>query len=146
MPITENTLSKALCVSQEGLSQCLNFRNGRNDKEACHKIGYVIPDIECRKLVFPDTTPSGKKGVFAPKFLWLEPPNPLPRIPKLDKESAWSLWACCQTCGKNKFLPIIMNAEPHIACYYCIPPHQYRPIGATRVNRSLIHPALKKHY
>lgn len=145
MPMSEFAFSAALNISSHHFGNCLHHRKGCNDLTLFRKMSFVIPDIEMRKLVFPDTTSTGKKGTI-PKFLRLEPPEPYPCIPKIDKAAAWSLWARCQTCHGNKFLPMMMNGQAHVACYYCVPPHQYAPIGATRVNRSLIGPDLKKYY
>jgi hypothetical protein len=139
MPITDVAMAGAVGMLKGKFSESIHNKGNYSDRVVARKMDPLIADIERRALVFP-------KEIGAPKFLWLEPPAIPPRIPKYDDESAWSLWAECQRCQKNKFLPAVMNGKPQVMCYYCLPPKQYPALGAKRVEKSLIHAALKKYY
>lgn len=112
------------------------------------KIGFLIPKIESRELVFPHV-PVGaprKNEYRAPQYLFIDAPLSTRCISRLSPGSAWALHARCITCRGNKFLPIEIDGKPHVACYQCLPPSQYKSIGATAVDKSLIHEALKVFY
>ena len=100
------------------------------------KIGFVIPDIEARKIAFP--------GGTNPRYVSIDPPEVIPHIGKLS--SVWSLWARCATCGDNKFIPVMIDGKEQVACYHCLPPSQFGSIGAREVKKSLIQEALKMFY
>lgn len=140
MPISTYAMAGALNMTQQAFWASLHETGTNTNQSLRRQIRQIIPDIEKRALVFPAAKTGG------PKFLWLEPPAIPPRIPKYDDGSAWSLWAECQRCQGNKFLPVVMNGKPHVMCYHCLPPKQYTALGAKRVEKSLIHEALKKYY
>lgn len=108
----------------------------------------LIPLIERRSIIFTwRNIFRAKKGTRgAPRVLFVDPPAFPPRIAKLSKESEWSVWACCGSCGNNQFLPVVMNGAEHVACYHCLPPSQHPSIGAKETSRSLIDEAVRKYY
>lgn len=109
------------------------------------RISRIIPKIESRHVCFPHKVMGWRKpGELDTKFIFLEP-VPL-GINRICISHNWSLWAFCLSCGNNKFMPVMMNGKKHVACYNCIPPDQYRALGATMEKGSLIHEALKKYY
>lgn len=146
MPVTDAALAKIIGMTKSNFSESMNHVRGHSDRVICKKIGLLIPDIEARKICFPEIIQFGDKGTSTPKFLWLDPPDQAPRICQLSLETAWSLWACCASCGDNKFLSVMLNDSPYVACYKCLPPNQYPAVRATAVKKSLIHAALKKYY
>lgn len=133
MPVPRVTISELLNLTPRALSYALEQRHGA---ATLSKLSVLIPSIENRTLVFP-------KNTYAP-YLWFVLPTEK-IIDKLSKEPAWSLWARCAHCGDNKFIPIILNGEDHVACYHCFGEGHYRPIGGRRVKKSLIHEALKNY-
>jgi hypothetical protein len=121
-------------------------KSGYLESSILQKIGKIIPYIETRRLCFPKIGQGQvRAGEVVPRFIWLTP-ELTKRIPKYDDETAWSIWACCNRCQRNQFLPVIINGKPSVACYYCLPPSQYLALGAKPVKKSLIHEALKKFY
>lgn len=144
MPISSLALDEACGAGR--IRQALNPNEIVEMDATLERVARLIPDIERRKLVFPEIRRGGKKGMTTPKYVWLEPPAAPPKIPSLALESAWSLWAACVRCGFNQFLPVVIDNKPHVCCYRCTPPSQRRAIGATPVKKSLIHEALKKFY
>lgn len=140
MPIPRDSLGAVLGLYPGELAVMLNNDAKKRLDATLPRISRLIPDIEARKLVFPPTK-RGKTTIT--KFLWLEPPPP-PKIGKLSQ--AWSFWACCSSCGGNRFLPIAIDMRPHVACYNCLHPTQYPAIGATRIYRSLIHEVMPSFY
>lgn len=140
MPIPMARLDAVLGLADGWISHMLAIHPKFPMTNAVPRISQIIPAIERRRLAFPE----GKN--LSPKFLWIDPPFDPPLINRLALASAWSLWATCQFCGDNQFLPVVIDGKPHVACYTCIKPDQYRAIGAVAVKKSLIHEALKKFY
>lgn len=136
MPMSSETLDAALCY---GRIRSM-FKSGTG-KRSLKRIATIIDDVEDRKLCFPNII--GSHGDI-PRYLWLEPEKK--KIGKLVAESFWTLWSRCLSCDHNQFLPMTIDGKPYVACYHCIPPSQYPQIGATRVEKSLIHQDLKNRY
>lgn len=146
MPIRIYCLEKALGFTLNYIGDILNGGKRSYPQQVIPKIGTAIPEIEERSLVFPRDLRNHSPGETGTKFLRLKIPADPPAIAKVSPESAWSLWARCLTCGSNKFLPVMIDCKPFVACYHCLPPSQHRTIGATETKKSLIHEALKKYY
>lgn len=148
MPVSTGALDAVFGLYRKSIHQMLRGRAKATSRPVMEKIARVIPDIESRKLVFPEANKcqafAGK--VLAPRFVWLDLPAINVEISRLSAESAWTLWARCHSCLSNTFLPVAIDGKPHVACYSCLPPSQYRALGATAVKKSLIHEALKKYY
>lgn len=125
MPITLTAMSRAINVDISPFRRALV---GTNATRILEKMGFLIPKVEDRELVFTSD------------FHYITPENPI-FLAKLAKN--WSLWARCVICGDNKFLPLEIDGKEHVACYHCFPPGQYKSIGGARVKKSLIHEALK---
>lgn len=140
MPISKYALREAL-----GLQDIISaLRRPSERQKMLLNIARLIPDIENRKLVFPfQSCVTVKIRGIVPKFLWLEPPAQPPQIRPLTDGGSWSLWARCQVCAGNKFMPLIGG---DVACWSCIKPSQYRGLRTMADKRSLIHEALKKYY
>jgi hypothetical protein len=139
MPISVTALALALNTTENNLKKCLKYRGKVELERALTQIARIIPDIEARRIAFPARSNS-QRGV--PNFFHLEPqPCNISRL-----SDNWSLWARCLSCGGNKFLPVEIDGKPHVACYHCLPPSQYRSFGGKPVQKSLIHEALKKYY
>lgn len=140
MPIRNTALADVFGVNETYIRECLNNTRGKSERWVYTKLSPIIKDIEARKLCF---TGLGE----LPRFLWLEPPKDAPWIPRWVSEEEWSLWACCEKCQRNQFLPVTMNSKPHAMCYYCLPPVHHAGLGAKwDEKKSLITEALKKHY
>lgn len=90
-----------------------------------------LPDIESRRVIF-------RKYRFYVTDL---PPCVL--VQKIN--SRWQLNAVCTSCGGNKFLPAKIEKE-YAMCYDCIPPSQYKPLGATLLKNSFIDEYIEKTY
>lgn len=129
------------------------------------RISRAVPDIEARRLVFPEPVKTiwlkkcaNQFDLFGgeseapraemPKFLRLDAPEKLPVIKRLSVSASWSLFAICASCKGNQFLPVSLNGreESHVACYRCLPPAQYAAFGAREVKLSLIHREARKYY
>ncbi len=143
MPISLQAMSSVLKMSKGQFSEQIRNAGKESDWALLPKIGRLIPIIERRALVFPGVKRGGgPKEHHTPKFLWLDPPETPPRIPRLADENAWSLWAVCSSCGKNKFIPTTAG----VVCYHCNHPDKHRYGGKWVKEKSLIHAALKKFY
>jgi hypothetical protein len=146
MPVSTRALDAAM---GGGEVRHAHRRGGVSLLYTMNLLAFLIPDIERRAVFFPKSkkpgySKKGEKQIMPPHFLRLEPPAVIPEIPKLCLESAWSLWAKCQACSSNKFLPVTIDEKPHVACYMCNHPSKYS-YGGEVVEKSLIHPALKKY-
>lgn len=131
MPVYETALLRAAQAT-------LDFRDvDMLSDKTIGKISRIVPAVEERKLVLL-TKP--------PFFLWIDPPDPVPRIAKLCHVEHWALFARCASCGDNQFLSVVVNRQEHAACYKCLPPSQYGSIGASAVSRSLILDAVRGRY
>lgn len=152
MPIPESRFADVIGIGRMSIWRGLRNTGTYRHTPALNHISRLVADIERRKLVFPQSAcclglkERRKKENHPPRFLWLEPPENPPQICKISNESSWSLWACCLSCGNNKFLPIMLGEKPQVACYHCIKPDQYRSFGAVPVKKSLIHAFLKTLY
>lgn len=142
MPISHASLSAACGYMKNMLAlSCAS----RHTPATLDRVARVINSIEARRLCFLKYGGGGKDKTLR-TFYWLELPVTRPCIRPLDRETAWSLWAYCDRCGSNKFMPIRIQGDdrPSVACYSCLPPDQYPSIGAVPAPHSLIHQALKK--
>lgn len=129
-----------------GLAQALNPNYKKISLESgLKKLQKVIDDIETRALVFPPKNVHYDRSFRWPLFMRLDPPAEPPLIPSIVARASWSLWARCQTCRRNKFLPVIIDEKPWVACYHCLAPDQHKRVGARMENMSLIYEALKKY-
>lgn len=142
MPVSYSAISLILGLPETWIANMMAGDPTRITTRVIPKIARLIPDIESRKLCFPKLKTGPRKGIITPKYLWLNPEETI--IPRLSR--AWSLWARCGACGNNKFLPVVIDAKPHVACYHCLPPSQHRAIGAVWIKNNLVHEALKKYY
>lgn len=145
-PISYNAMCAALGIGAEVLRLAVEGYKPPGTIPA--RLAGVIDRTENRELCFPLRKSGGKKKgeSSGPYFLIVERPLSPSKIQKISVEIIWSLHARCVTCSGNKFLPISIDAKPYVACYQCLPPSQFPAIGATRVEKSLIHEALKKFY
>lgn len=136
MPISGAALSFAIGDTTNTLTL---FEVSRMGPKRFARVARIIPEIEARKLCF---LPQGSKE----HYVWIEPPEKK-SIQKLSQKSAWSLSAHCLSCGRDQFLSVTIwgDDRPYAACYSCIPPDQYRSIGAQLAPKSLIHEALKNY-
>lgn len=126
-------------ISFKKLLRAINYKYHMLEKQeqAPSIILPLIPAVENRRIVFIKDSPG---------YVWLMPPDLPPRINKLSRIECWSMFARCLSCDGNKFLPVMMGGKEHAACYGCIPPSQYRALGAKPIERSLICEAAKKYY
>lgn len=138
MPISGYALSFACGYSSDMLSP----RTKRFSQKSLERVSRLIDDIKTRRICFLSSTGKPKEGETR-NFIWVEPRPKI--IARLVQERFWDIWATCAACGQNQFLPIRISGDdrPYVACYQCIPPDQYRSIGAILVEKSLIHEALK---
>jgi hypothetical protein len=61
------------------------------------------------------------------------PPDPLPPPqPRLIESEAWNEWARCSSCGGNRWALGEIAGRRHKLCGHCLPPSQWRAIGAIR--------------
>jgi hypothetical protein len=162
MPITMAALGAAI-----GRESVLVTRGPANPfyGKVLERIARAIPDIEARRLVFPEPVRNSwvkkSKNQFdmfageseapraeAPKFLRFDAPERCPIIKRLSVSASWSLFARCASCGGNQFLPVAVHGviESHIACYRCLPPTQHLTFGGREIKTSLIHREAKKYY
>lgn len=110
-------------------------------------LGKYIQDIESRSVIFPKQTRGCKaKKLLIPFIVWTRTPTSEYFIYRISLALAWTLFARCSLCGGNKWLPIMMGGKEHVACYGCFPPDQYPSVGATLLQKSLIHEAAKAYY
>lgn len=148
MPISHPALSSALGFSKKYIRLALSGRKSHPPEKVLGKIARAIPEIENRAITFPynhgGLLKNGKR--LEMKCIRLDPPDKKRWLSRIAVESAWSIWSHCVICDGNKFLPITLNENPHVACYHCFPPSQYGQIGAREVKKSLIHEALKAFY
>ena len=79
-------------------------------------------------------------------LIYIVPGPDKPSGPLLNRNSSdegeWFLTSRCQKCAKNQYLPIILNDENYAACYHCIPPKEYKSLGAISQDGSLLRYAL----
>lgn len=106
----------------------------------------LILDIEARKIAFPMSRQKHIKAENQPYYVALDLPAEPPRIYKISRLEFWSLFARCNTCGGNKFLPSKVHGVQHALCYSCIPPDQHYAVGGVEQDYSLTHEALKRYY
>ena len=97
--------------------------------EVVHGLSHAIEDIKGRRVVFIERRGGKPDKEGLPSFIRLDPPKVTPRIHQWGREIQWTIHSHC-TCGNNIFLPITLNGEHQVACYYCLPHDQYRSIGA----------------
>lgn len=147
MPISYAALSDAVGIERKTFVNMIENKRTYRDVFALKALAPVIISIEKREVCFPEVKNSPLRGAPPiPRLLRVMPRDPVPLISRLSQGSAWSLWATCFNCRNNKFLPIIIDHKPYVACYHCLPPSQYRAIGAAPVMRSLIHEVLRAFY
>lgn len=151
MPLPFIAIARTLGIDYDEMNHFLIARNvihrGKYHYKRypmCDKIAALKRKIDNREIVFyPDTSRRydiHRRPAFA---CFLVPIKPEPRLDPLISEAEWSLFARCKQCGKNQFMPIKMNGNDHAACYRCIPPSQYKAMGATLAGKILIMEALK---
>lgn len=129
-------------VTPYNLSIALGTNITEMGEGAVRKISHLIPKILSREIIFLSCKGRKPNGLKVTPFLWiLDHPHTIQRLCKVQH---WSIKAKCASCGDYKFLPVAMNGETHVACYHCIPPSQYKSIGAQLIERSLINDAGKK--
>lgn len=123
MPISRNALKKAMGVG--------GIFNDEPTNNAWRALQSLIPKIENREVIFMP----GHEVIVR-----------LPEEKRIQRKlsAGWSLDGWCG-CGSNKYLPVMIEKE-YAACFICIPPSQYRAIGATPIKRSLILDAMKNYY
>lgn len=134
MPIRYAALSHAAGLYKTQTDKAMR---GVTSESMLRHLERIIPAIEERRLCFIGLRPQ--------RILWTEPE---PRtISQLSQEISWNLWAKCFSCNRNQFLPIRIKGDdkPYVACYHCIPPHDYPAYGAVPVEKSLVLDALKKY-
>lgn len=143
MPVTRVALASLV-----GGSRALRMRNILHSNGQClQKIAKLIPDIEARNIVFTPEPPQRVKMKELPPYaIWITPPETAPRMPKISPISAWTIFSRCASCDGNKWIPAEMGGKEHVLCYPCLPPSQYPALGAKKINRRLIHEAIKKYY
>lgn len=136
MPISINAVARCVGGDKDNIRKRILLENSDSKSEAlCQKIGHLIQAVEERRLVFFKT----KSGI---EHHWLEPINET-KINPLSTEAEWSVFARCKVCQKNKFMPVVMHGKNHALCYQCIPPSQYKALGATLLKKNLIQNALQ---
>lgn len=143
-PISYGAMDKILSKPYGTTAQAITLK--KNTGRTLDRISRLINDIESRKICFPRHKIKWYRGFRAVKFLLFNHPVPLPQINRMALESLWCIWSVCRDCGGNKFMPVFYNGKPHVACYRCIPSHQFPGLGIKRVEKSLMHEALKKYY
>lgn len=134
MGVTTAMLARALDIRADAVTE---FRDAKNTSaKLIERLDDLKHKIARREAVF-----AAKEGI-----IYLFPPEKTYHnallVRFLNEISEWNLYAYCRQCGKNQYLPIIMNDENYAACYHCIPPSQYRILGAERQDGSLIRYAL----
>lgn len=142
-PVTMKNVSLAIGNSGFGRNDIydhvINKTSGLPADNLVQKIGALMDKMEKREVAFYK---SGKGKEYS--HVWLEPPREEPRILPLSTQDEWSLFARCLRCLNNKFMPVKMNGKNHACCYRCIPPSQYKAIGAKLQKISMIRDSLVK--
>lgn len=110
---------------------------------ALSAFGRMIDLIENREIIFLKRKSSHPGKPF---FIHL---HPAPAHKFLNKMSPWQLWdigAHCLSCGGNKWMPVMIDDDPCVLCYDCLPPEQYKSIRAASLGFSLIDEYAKQYY
>ena len=98
------------------------------------KLQHTVERIERGELIFV--------GVPARTLRYdavaLMAPDPLPPAqPKLTARAAYDYWAPCRSCAGRRYVGLVLGGADWAACYTCLPPVQYRAVGAAISTRRL---------
>lgn len=75
------------------------------------------------------------------------PPKQLPLRSKMSPDKGeFSPFSVCMSCSGNKWLAAEVDGKQHILCYSCLPPSQWKTIGAKNSGGNLIVEYLERIY
>lgn len=90
-----------------------------------------------------DKIESGEMVFVRPRTVWhavtlARPGGPARAQPRLVERVDYNWWRRCVACQGRRYAMVSIHGQHHAACWHCIPPDQYRQMGAEPTGLRLV--------